>query len=431
MTAPALTLATLQALFTPPTHRLLALVDDFTQEMAEGLAGRPRSLAMLPSYLTAPDGREEGNYLALDFGGTNIRVMVIRLLGRGRFAVLAHTGAPLTDSAAGYDYTAPPATGKELFDFIASLVAQVAPGGKPISLGHTFSFPCSQTSLGQASLLYWTKEFTLPGVVGQDVNSLLQEALMDRGLSHVIPAAVVNDTVTTLLTGAYSEPDTVIGSICGTGHNTCYLEPASAGREAMYINLESGNFAPVPANRYDDLLDGVSDRPGAGRLEKMCGGRYIGELLRLVALDLHSQRRLITENLPPGWSQPYTVTAKHLASLLNGAATVSPLFTPLAAPDLQLLRLVSELIITRSAKLVAATWVAILRRIDPDLSKPYGIAIDGTLYEKLPGYSAAIGTALAELLGEKASLVTPRLVKDGSGVGSALAACQGERKGLS
>lgn len=425
----SLSLASLQALFHLDTDRLTYVVEAFSGQMADGLTGRPSSLAMLPSYLTCPDRREHGDYMALDFGGTNIRAMLIRLLGQGRFAVLAHRTAPLADPAGGYDYTAAPA--KELFDFVASLIAEIAPPQKTVALGHTFSFPCRQNGLNDAVLLYWTKEFTATGVVGNNVNTLLQQALADRGLSTIIPAAVVNDTVTTLLTAAYSTPDATIGSICGTGHNTCYLEPQfPGGTRPMYVNIESGNFAAVPANPYDDLLDSASDRPGSGRLEKMCGGRYIGELLRLVGLDLFRHHRFITENLPTRWHEPYSVTAKDLAELLQPASPSSPLLTALAAPDQHVLRMVAELITVRSAHLVAATWIAIVRRIDPDLVRPHVIAIDGSLYEKLPGYSAAIDVALSSLLGEKASQITCRLVKDGSGVGSALAACQGEKKGM-
>ena len=33
---------------------------------------------MLPSYIGLPTGKETGEYLALDFGGTNLRVVLIR-----------------------------------------------------------------------------------------------------------------------------------------------------------------------------------------------------------------------------------------------------------------------------------------------------------------------------------------------------------------
>ncbi|KAK5966319.1 hypothetical protein GCK32_022409, partial [Trichostrongylus colubriformis] len=38
------------------------------------------SLAMLPSFVPElPDGTERGNFVALDLGGTNLRVMIVEL----------------------------------------------------------------------------------------------------------------------------------------------------------------------------------------------------------------------------------------------------------------------------------------------------------------------------------------------------------------
>lgn len=46
------------------------------------LAASTASLRMLPSYVRGvPDGTEQGDYLALDLGGTNFRVLLIRLDG--------------------------------------------------------------------------------------------------------------------------------------------------------------------------------------------------------------------------------------------------------------------------------------------------------------------------------------------------------------
>ena len=59
----------------------------FTTEIETALCGRKSSLAMVKSYLGLPTGDETGTYLALDFGGTNIRVSRIRLLGKHCFIV--------------------------------------------------------------------------------------------------------------------------------------------------------------------------------------------------------------------------------------------------------------------------------------------------------------------------------------------------------
>ncbi|MDD3260231.1 MAG: hypothetical protein PHN97_12370, partial [Smithellaceae bacterium] len=55
----------------------------FHEEMRRGLDGQTSSLRMLPSYVGRPTGTEKGQFLALDLGGTNLRVLAVRLDGRG------------------------------------------------------------------------------------------------------------------------------------------------------------------------------------------------------------------------------------------------------------------------------------------------------------------------------------------------------------
>ena len=44
----------------------------------------------------------------------------------------------------------------------------------------TFSFPCKQTSLREATLVSWTKGFSCTSVVGNDVVMMLQQAINRR-----------------------------------------------------------------------------------------------------------------------------------------------------------------------------------------------------------------------------------------------------------
>ena len=412
----------LQRDFTLSTAQLHKLAASFDEDMTAGLAGEHRSLAMLPSWLSCPTGNEQGQYVALDFGGTNVRALLVELRGRGDFTILSHISSPLAEPSAGYDYTTATTTAEELFDFIARLLAVIVSPNNNYLLGHTFSFPCSQQNVNTAILLYWTKEIATSGVVAHNVTDLLQQALVRHKLDHIRPVAVVNDTVTTLLTAAYGDNCADIGSICGTGHNTCYLEPNYPGISyPMYINIEAGNFDKAPTSRYDDLLDAKSDRPGAGRLEKMCSGRYIGELFRLLWLELSQQGLLPNNPLTTHFKAPYTLSGQHLALLLIGDSTWLTAKSP-TCPEKTILRAIAEKIVIRSARLVAATWLAVLMRIDPGVSRQHTIAIDGSLYEKMPGYAAAISATLQELLGPKAVNINCRLTKDSSGVGAAIAA---------
>ncbi|MCX7779918.1 MAG: hexokinase [Negativicutes bacterium] len=380
--------------------RLIAA--DFKQAMVQGLSGEGGSLKMLPSFLEPPAVTDRGRYVALDFGGSNLRVMLIELQD-GRPEIVRRIDRKL-----------PPApNGIALFRFIAAMIGEIAAGGRYL-LGHTFSFPCRQYSRNQAELIRWTKEIAIPGVEGEDINRLLYAALKEAGVD-VIPVAILNDTVGTLLTAAYTHPQADIASICGTGHNTCYLEPRlTLSGKPMIINMESGNFDLLPFSPYDNLLDAASENPGQQRLEKMAAGRYLGEIARLMLTDL-AERGLVAlgGNI---FSRPYSLSTVDLAGWLADGQDI-------------IYRAVAELVTARSARLVAATFVGVLAHIDPALEQEHIIAVDGALFDKMPGYRRKVEIALQELLAAKAGQVMLKLVRDGSGLGAAIAAAQTERSG--
>ena len=75
--------------FTVKTEQLREIAADFRYDLRLGLKDPDQSsLRMLKSYVGLPTGKETGEYLALDFGGTNLRVLRIKLLGEGKFEVL-------------------------------------------------------------------------------------------------------------------------------------------------------------------------------------------------------------------------------------------------------------------------------------------------------------------------------------------------------
>lgn len=392
----------------------------FETAIVTGLGREPSPLKMLPSYLSAPSGNERGTYLALDFGGTNVRVALIELYGNGRYAVIRNREAPLRTN--NYDYTAANVDAERLFDFIAGEIAEIAPVGD-ILLGHTFSFPSRQTDINKAFLISWTKELKTAGVESANITALLMDALKRRGLVNVRPAAVINDTVGTLLTSAYLNPHTDIGSICGTGHNTAYLEP-DYFPVPMIINLESGNFDKLALTAYDAKLDAQSEKPGQQLLEKSVSGQYLGELLRLIINDLIKHGHLPALE-SARLNKPYAITAKDLSLLIE--AKPLDLTKTLNASEQAFIQQIAALLGTRSAQLAAATFYGVLRRIDPKVERRHHIAIDGSLYEKMPGYAQTVQATLSALCGSSAATVSAGLIKDGSGVGAAIAAAMAQK----
>jgi hexokinase len=201
--------------------------------------------------------------------------------------------------------------GEDLFDFFAKTIKEFfaeynIEKDAFRKLGFTFSFPLQQVSIKKGFLIQWTKGFTASDVEGKDIGKLLQDALKRQGLSVEV-TAIVNDTVGALVSHSYADPATYIGVIIGTGTNAAYLEqieeipkwtgPRPVGGE-MIINMEWGAFdnegVVLPFTPYDLQLDRDSAHPKEQRFEKMISGFYLGEIVRLVVLDLISTGELFS-----------------------------------------------------------------------------------------------------------------------------------------
>lgn len=423
----------LQMHFGMPASQIMEIAEAFRRAMVEGLYEKNGPLKMLPSYLGIPTGNETGTYLAVDFGGTNVRVLLVEL-SDGRISILnpQPVTSLLRDPGGKYDYTTEETSAEELFDFIADLVAKLVTPDESYILGHTFSYPSWQKDVNTASLICWTKEVKTSGVVGKDINLLLTQALARKGLGGVKPRVILNDTVGTLLVAAYEDGDADVGSICGTGHNTCYFElKPGQGTKPMIINMESGSFnLKLPITKYDEQLDQTSDKPGDHLLEKMVSGQYIGEIMRLILCDLAGKGLIFKGAEPSGF--PFStkvVSAEHLSVLIsadlwamdNMLINEWKISRP-ADDEIVALRSIASMLVVRAARLVASTYLGVLRHIDSKLERKHTIAIDGSLYEKMPGFSENIKAAIDEVLKDRSKLVTLRLTKDGSGIGAAIAA---------
>lgn len=175
-------------------------------------------------------------------------------------------------------------------------------------LGFTFSFPVHQNGINSGKLIRWTKGFDIDDAVGKDVCELLQKEI-DALHLPVKVAALVNDTVGTLMARSYTSPGktgTLLGAIFGTGTNGAYVEKldkitklkhmddasddydSSTGH--MIINMEWGSFdnsmSCLPKTPYDHALDIGTPNPGIQMFEKRVSGMFLGEILRQTILAM-------------------------------------------------------------------------------------------------------------------------------------------------
>uniref|UniRef100_UPI003AAFFD52 hexokinase-4-like n=1 Tax=Centroberyx gerrardi TaxID=166262 RepID=UPI003AAFFD52 len=101
---------------------------------------------MLPTFVRAtPDGTEKGDFLALDLGGTNFRVLHVRVVEEQQKVL------KMDSQICAIPQEIMLGPGEQLFDHIAACLSEFLDSqnlkGKTLPLGFTFSFPCEQKDI--------------------------------------------------------------------------------------------------------------------------------------------------------------------------------------------------------------------------------------------------------------------------------------------
>lgn len=429
----------LEKLFTLSLNDIKVIITDFHAEMQKGLSGYESSLKMIPSFVDRPRGNEKGTFIAFDLGGTNFRVLAVELDGKGNSRVLAISKFAIQKKDM-------QGTGVQLFDFITACIDSFLTENSIdrklfYDLALTFSFPVEQTNIAAGRLIVWTKGFTTKGVEGEDIIILLNEALRRKNITCIKVAALANDTVGTLVAKSYTDPTCDIGVIMGTGTNACYREKLSNitklrktdPKGHMIVNMEWGNFDRLSLTCYDKQLDEASVNPGAMYLEKMVSGMYLGEITRLILIDLIKRDLIFLNELDAVeyFKKKDSLKTAHM-SLIEGDETTDlceiEIFfknngiSNITLHDRTLLKRLCVFVSARAARLGAAAISAVITWIDPELKNMHTVGIDGSLFEKYPGFGAKMTDVFKKLFAEKAEKIMSVHSKDGSGKGAAIIA---------
>ena len=351
-------------------------------------------------------------------------------------------------------------------------------------LGFTFSFPVNQIGINKGTLIRWTKGFDIDDAVGKDVCELLQVEI-DALHLPVKVAALVNDTVGTLMARSYTSPGktgTLLGGIFGTGTNGAYVEKldkitklASTEGSADYdkstgnmiVNTEWGSFDNsmnvLPNTPYDQSLDKESVNPGIQMFEKRVSGMFLGEILRRAILSLVNNPNVqLFKDENSGSNDVNSTTTIADDSALYQQWGIDTSFLSVAHDDdsagfkiirqaldrdfgvsaasdedAEAVKILVEAIGKRSARLSAVAIGAIVistgnltKSTSSESSEPgeediVDIGVDGSLVEYYPGFEEYIREAFREIpeIGPGGEKrIRIGIAKDGSGVGAALIA---------
>ncbi|KAK3307563.1 uncharacterized protein B0T15DRAFT_182400 [Chaetomium strumarium] len=306
-----------------------------------------------------PAVRDSGRFLAIDIGGTNLRVGFVELVGEPRsgdgFTPSSHQLNRLLEQSWPIQEHLKNENSDSLFSWIGERVAQVVREGcetlgisrdDELPMGITFSFPMVQKSLSEAILMPMGKGFAVTSNLDLGGHLLAgYNKHRTTDMPRIRIAAIANDAVATLISFVYQFPaqahqKAAMGLIVGTGCNATLplnlsslhesKRPASISvlhdREAsdvkIAVNTEwsiRGSAPPLHKfgliSRWDTELDQAGELPGFQPLEYMTAGRYLGELARLAFLDYYTALGMSAKDLPGRFRQRFGLTTTFMSHL--------------------------------------------------------------------------------------------------------------------
>lgn len=440
----------LEEMFAVDTAKLKSITEHFVKELAKGLSVEGGSIPMNPTWCMAfPTGYETGTFLALDMGGTNLRVCEIILTDeKSEFDIIQSKYRMPEELKSG--------TSDELWEYIADCLQQFVESHhgtkdlEKLNLGFTFSYPATQDYIDHGVLQRWTKGFDIDGVEGHNVVPMFEAAIAKRGVPIKL-TALINDTTGTLIASAYTDTKMKIGCIFGTGCNAAYMENCGSIPKLAHMNLppdtpmaincEWGAFdnehKVLPRTPYDIIIDKDSPRPGQQAFEKMIAGLYLGELFRLVLVDLHDNKEVHIfegQNIDK-LRKAYTLDSSFLSMVeedpFENLSETGDLFQNKLGiiathSELELIRRLAELIGTRAARLSSCGVAAIATKKGYETCH---VGADGSVFNKYPHFKQRGAQALREILdwapkknSKEEDPIEILAAEDGSGVGAALIA---------
>ncbi|MDR0451706.1 MAG: hexokinase [Treponema sp.] len=421
------------------------LVRDVLADMDRGLKGQKSVLPMIPSYISPaaemPPGKQ---VIALDAGGTNLRASLVQFDGDGKTVTEGTNKIPMPG-------TQGRVSAEQFFNQIADLTVPLFERAKKIEgIGFCFSYPMEITKESDGIPLQFSKEVDAREVIGKKIGEGLKDALSRRGIRAPERMVLLNDTVSTLLSGLVLIPadggtregedrygveaGPVIGLILGTGFNTAYPEKSipKIGFESeanpQIVVCETGNFNPRYLGPLDREYDATTKNPGTYTQEKASSGAYLGPL------TLHILKRAVDEGLLKfkrsaelrSWP---TLQTKDLNSFMRAPLAMKGPLGELFGTDerdaVASLSYLASIVTKRGALLSAAVVAAMVERIGAgrDPFVPVRIAVEGTTYVVYRGMREALEAHLHIMLnreGPRAYVISP--VEQASLLGAAVAA---------
>ena len=405
-----------------------SLCDMFIGEMKNGLAGRPSSLAMIPSFCS-PDARPKPGetVIVIDAGGTNLRTCLVTFDNNLKPVISEFNKGRMP----GIDREVSAA---EFFSLIADEAERLI--DRSDRIGFCFSYAAEILPDHDGIPQAFSKEIKAPEVLGKHIGKELLAELGRRG--HDVSSKkiiILNDTVTTLLAARADSNaasyDGCVGFILGTGTNTAYIEKAGNitkvdasvfGSEYQIINVESGCLDISLGDIDRDFL-ASTNQPDNYKLEKMISGAYLGPLAYMVIRRAMSEG-LFSNVFCDGFSQLSGLTTIELSRFLSDDEACLLYGCASKEEDYDTLMEILGSFIARAAKLTAANLAAAVLITDfgKDEDHPVLINADGTTFHMTACLKSYTTEYLDAFLADKGRRAVLTQIENSPVIGSAVGA---------
>lgn len=401
------------------------VISGFRNQIRSSL-GNEKASNMLPSCLyRLPSGKEEGNFLSVDLGGSTFRVAFVHLTSSEQ-SIVCQDVYPVSDEVKSM-------SGELFFAWMAEKVKHaidtaidngvISSDYQRINIGLSWSFPFVQTSDPASGFIAsMGKGYNVEEeILGWDLREAFESRLEKLGCRAQV-TALVNDGAASMICLAYLKPSTTrMGLILGTGVNAAVMTPfelvenkakfeglsyPKSAKECVFNTEASmlGGDGVIPDTVWDTEVDSMNEKPGFQPLETRVSGRYLGEISRLVCRDLHFAGCLRTIVNKKFLSTPYSLDGRLLSDFeacfrasKDGkpnltAARASfverfPQHLEISNEDLTQLYSIFCAVSDRSAALTAACLIALASEmLTPQMAENCTISYTGTVIEKYYGF---------------------------------------------
>ncbi|MCR5482012.1 MAG: hypothetical protein K6F52_04375 [Clostridia bacterium] len=382
------------------------LAESFLNELNYTIrTDKNHDFAMLPLvfYSGRPDVRGK-SVIVMDIGGTNTRITLVGFDENGVPKLL--------------DFKKEPTPGNEkvieIDEFYLEIIRIAEPFLKKADhIGVSFSYATDALPNGDAKVAAGGKQILVKDFIGSVIGEGLRKAMRSIGIDTDYKIRIINDAAAVFFGGMAKDPaekyGNYIGLVLGTGFNMAYLEPAE---HFTVVNQECGGFRRMPLNDADREYIALTYDKEIDWCEKVVSGRYFGGTvlfaLRQAAKDglfegAFAEELMKHEALETKEMSLFMASKGREGEPARWLSKIEPekrdLYTEMAL-------FIAEGVMDRAAFFVSVALFATLIRGRSQEGKSTCIMVEGSLYEKLPGFAERIRAHLARLKKENPALIT-------------------------